>query len=124
MTNLIKKTVLAAALVAGTAGFAAADTTTVENSEGNFISTFGVEEGSSFVDFELVRTTEPGTIYVYAFNEGEQGALLGHEMVNAGANTDVRVNFELTSASGDYIAVFVPQGESMPAAAVAIDGSK
>ncbi|SLN45369.1 hypothetical protein AQS8620_01848 [Aquimixticola soesokkakensis] len=121
MTNFIKKTVLATALIAGTAGFAAAETTTVSNSEDNFISTFGVDDTNSGVEFSLIRVTEPGTVYVYAFNEGQQGELLGHETVNAGANTDVKVNFDLTSATGDYIAVFVPEGASMPAAAVAID---
>ncbi|SLN45375.1 hypothetical protein AQS8620_01849 [Aquimixticola soesokkakensis] len=122
MKNLIAKSALALAIVAGTASIAAADVTTLENSTGNYISTYGVNGTNSGVDFSLIRTADAGTVYVYEDNHGTQGDLLGKTTVNAGANTDVRVNFDLTSDDGNYIAVFVPAASDQSAAAVLIEG--
>ena len=79
----IKTIALAAATVAATASAASA-TSYFQYGE-------TVEKGS-VLELGLVRADMAGVVEIYDYNNGELGTLLGTEMVNAGANSDVRVN--------------------------------
>lgn len=99
----IKSIALAAATVAATASFASADS----------YFQFGERlDSASTLDLGLVRADSAGVVEIYDFHKGELGALLGTEMVNAGANTDVRVNVG-TPPSQDVIAVLKIDGQTV-----------
>lgn len=87
MTNIMKSTALAAALSIGTV--AAAD------------ATFGFQttvEDDSSIMIDLVRTPSEGVVAVYDYSTGEFGDLLGSAPLNAGANIDVLVQLDVSTA--------------------------
>ena len=99
----IKKIALIAATIAATASVASAD---------NYFQ-FGENlESSSVLDLGLVRAEGAGTVEIYDFSKGEVGRLLGTEMVNAGANADVRVNVGIRPQQ-DVIALLKVDGETV-----------
>lgn len=59
---------------------------------------------SSVVDLGTVRATSDGVVEIYDFNGNEFGKLLGTQMVNAGANSNVRVN-TMVPPLNDVVAV-------------------
>lgn len=99
--------VLAAAAVVGAATFAAAEPF---NSAGNYFSQSTTVEANSVFDVALVTTTGAGTVAIYDYNAGTQGALLGQIAVNAGANADLRINLGVPPRN-DVIAVLTVAGE-------------
>ncbi len=99
----IKSIALVAATLASTASFAAADS----------YFEFGENlESASVLDLGLVRAEGAGVVEIYAFGTGEVGALLGTEAVNAGANTDVRVNVGIRPKQ-DVIAILKVDGQAV-----------
>ncbi|KPP84198.1 MAG: hypothetical protein HLUCCA08_01670 [Rhodobacteraceae bacterium HLUCCA08] len=64
----------------------------------------------SVVTLDTVRAAGNGVIEIYDFHTAEQGVLLGSAAVNAGANSDVRVNLG-TSPVRDVIAVLTVNGQ-------------
>lgn len=86
---MFKSATLALAAIAASASIASADI--------NDLSNFAMEQDSAGrVELGLVRATGDGVVEVYTFHGGEIGALLGSEMVHAGANRDVDVNIRRT----------------------------
>ena len=99
----IKSIALVAATLAATASVASAD---------NYFA-FGENlDGASTLEIGLVRAEGAGVVEIYDFHNGELGQLLGTEMVNAGANPDVRVNVGV-SPKQDVIAVLKVDGEAV-----------
>lgn len=79
----ITKFALIAATLVATASTATA---------GNYLA-FG-ENRAAGTTLELGNVTSEanGVVHVYNYNGGKQGALLGSKAVNAGANSDVRID--------------------------------
>lgn len=99
----IKSIALIAATIAATASVASAD---------NYFA-FGENlESSSVLDLGLVRAEGAGVVEIYDFATGEVGRLLGTEMVNAGANADVRVNVGIRPKQ-DVIALLKVDGQTV-----------
>ena len=89
----------------------AAIATTGAASASNYILDIDASaDRSSTVQIETVRAEMAGTIEIYDFNGGVQGELLGTTDVNAGANSDVRVNTRGTLVN-DVLAVLVVDGQ-------------
>lgn len=100
MNTSIKTIVAAAAVaVAGSAAFAGP----------SYIFSGPAQNLTSYADLELVRADTDATVYIYDFHNGERGALLGSEQVNAGANTNVKVQLN-QAATSDVIAVLSADG--------------
>ncbi len=100
----INKATLAIALAAvvGSATLASAD-----------VSYFGLTKTlpeTSTIDLGTVRAADAGTVEIYDYRLGTQGALLGTETVNAGANSNVRIDLGLAPA-GDVLAVLKVDGQ-------------
>ncbi|EKE71909.1 MULTISPECIES: hypothetical protein [Roseobacteraceae] len=90
MTFNSLKTLAAASLIAlasGTAAFAA-------GMSYNYIIPGTYEHTNSVINLDLVRADNGGTVSIYDFTDGTQGALLGSEMVHAGANENVKVQLQ------------------------------
>ncbi len=99
----VKTIALAAATVAATASFASADSYFQFNKQ---------LDNASVLELGIVRAEGAGIVEIYDFHKGEIGALLGTEMVNAGANADVRVN--VGSRPGqDVIALLKVDGKTV-----------
>ncbi len=99
----IKSIALVAATIAATASFASADS----------YFEFGENlESSSILDLGLVRAEGAGVVEIYDFATGQVGELLGTETVNAGANTDVRVNLG-SRPKQDVIAILKVDGQAV-----------
>ncbi len=99
----IKSIALVAATIAATASFASADS----------YFEFGENlESSSVLDLGLVRAEGAGVVEIYDFATGQVGELLGTETVNAGANTDVRVNVG-SRPKQDVIAILKVDGQAV-----------
>ncbi len=99
----IKSFVLIAATIAATSTAASADS----------YFAFGERlDGSSVLDLGLVRSESAGLVEIYDFSRGEIGALLGTQSINAGANTDVRVNVGIRPTQ-DVIALLKIDGETV-----------
>jgi hypothetical protein len=82
---MFKTATLAFAAIAASAAIASADT--------NNISNFVMEQDrGGQVELGTVTATGDGVVEVYTFHKGVAGALIGSEMVKAGANLDVDVN--------------------------------
>ncbi len=99
----IKTIALIAATIAATASAASAD------------SYFALGErldSSSILDLGLVTSEGAGVVEIYDFSKGEVGRLLGTETVNAGANTDVRVNVGIRPTQ-DVIALLKVDGQTV-----------
>ena len=99
----IKSIALVAATIASTASFAAADSYFEYNEN---------LDSASVLDLGLVRAEGAGVVEIYDFATGEIGALLGTEAVNAGANSDVRVNVGIRPKQ-DVIAVLKVDGQTV-----------
>jgi len=90
MTFNSLKTIAAASLIAvasGTAAFAA-------DMSYNYIVPSTYEHTNSVINLDLVRADDGGTVSIYDFTDGTQGALLGSERVHAGANENVKVQLQ------------------------------
>ncbi|MEY1554559.1 hypothetical protein AB3Y40_02900 [Yoonia sp. R2331] len=96
----IKTLTLAAAAVAITAGAASANTFGFQES---------VEDRNS-IELGLVTAAADGVVEIYNLKAGEQGALLGMQSVNAGANDDVRINIG-NGFKTDVLAVLKVDGQ-------------
>ncbi|WP_066701622.1 hypothetical protein [Celeribacter ethanolicus] len=90
MTFNSVKTLTAAALLA----VATSGTAFAANMDYNYIVPGEIQSLNSVINLELVRASEAGTVSIYDYSNGTQGALLGTAEVHAGANTNVKV--ELT----------------------------
>jgi len=91
----IKAIALATAAIAATATTASAT---------NYFAFGEKVDRSSVIELGTVRAESNGVVELYDFRNGEIGALLGSEMVNAGANGDVRVNVGIPPQS-DVVAL-------------------
>jgi len=99
----IKSIALVAATIAATASVASAD---------NYFA-FGERlDSGSVLELGLVRAESAGVVEIYDFSKGEVGQLLGTETVNAGANSDVKVNVG-TSPKQDVIALLKVDGQTV-----------
>jgi hypothetical protein len=98
---------LAAAAVVGAATFAAAGPA---YDTGSYFALPRTVEASSTFDVPLVTSTGAGTVSIYDFKSGTQGALLGEVAVNAGANADLRINLGVPPQS-DVLAVLTIGGQ-------------
>ncbi|MFO8127301.1 hypothetical protein [Yoonia sp.] len=99
----IKSIALVAATIAATASVASAN---------NYFE-FGERlNSSSVLDLGLVRAEGAGVVEIYDFSRGEVGQLLGTKRVNAGANTDVRVNVGIRPTQ-DVIALLKVDGQTV-----------
>ncbi|MDP5086380.1 MAG: hypothetical protein NWQ23_13245 [Yoonia sp.] len=99
----IKSIALIAATIAATSTAVSAD---------NYFA-FGERlDSASVLDLGLVRSESAGVVEIYDFSKGEIGKLLGTEMVNAGANPDVRVNVGQRPAQ-DVIALLKVDGQTV-----------
>ena len=99
----IKKLALIAATLAATASTASAS---------NY---FGIGENrnsGTTLEVGLVRAETAGVVNIYNYSKGVQGALLGTQAVNAGANTDVRVNVGINNAY-NVLAVLEIDGQAV-----------
>ena len=98
---------LAAAAVIGATTFAAAEPA---NSAGNYFGQSQTFQSSSVFNIPVVTSSGAGTVALYDYNAGVQGALLGEVAVNAGANSDVRFNLGVAPRN-DILAVLTVGGE-------------
>ena len=106
----IKTLALAAATVAITAGAASANTFGFQES---------VEDRNS-IELNLVTAAADGVVEIYNYTGGEQGALLGSTMVNAGANDDLRINTG-NGFKTDVLAVLKIDGQIVATEAFDVD---
>lgn len=77
------------------------------------VNSFGLDrelDAASSISLENVRAAGDGTVEIYDYHTGMQGKLLGSQMVNAGANSDVRINLGQT-VRDDVIAVLKVNGQ-------------
>lgn len=99
---MFKTLTLAAAAVAASASIAAADA--------NYIDAFAKEQmRGGNVELDIVRAADAGTLSIYSYHKGVQGALLGSEAVSAGINTDLNINIQRPNTNA--IAVLTVNGE-------------
>lgn len=87
MTFNSVKTLAAAALLA----VATSGTAFAANMDYNYIVPGEIQSLNSVVNLDLVRASDAGTVSIYDYSDGTQGALLGSAEVHPGANTDVKV---------------------------------
>ena len=99
----IKTIALIAATIAATSTAAAAD---------SYFQYGERLESSSVLDLGLVKAEGAGVVEIYDFSRGEIGQLLGTEAVNAGANTDVKVNVGIRPTM-DVIALLKVDGQTV-----------
>ncbi len=94
------KNTIALALIAsiGTASIASAAATS------SYFGYQGDQAADSVVNIDLVVSEANGTVEIYDYRLGVQGALLASDDVRAGANTDLKLGTNLAPI-GDVIAV-------------------
>lgn len=97
---------LSAAAFIGAASFASAQMT---NSTGNYFGQTMAMDASNLFVIDLVTSSGAGTVGIYDFDGDTQGALLAEVPVNAGANSDVRINLG-ARPNNDVIAVLTVGG--------------
>ncbi|WP_341368039.1 hypothetical protein [Yoonia sp. BS5-3] len=97
------KTIILAAAVATTGSFAAAD---------SYFENGRTLDRDDTLELGLVRADGAGVVEIYDFHTGVRGALLGTETVQAGANTDVRVNVGFPRTQ-DVLAVINIEGQDV-----------
>ncbi len=97
----IKSFAIIAATIAATSTAASAD---------SFFQFSDRLDSSSVLDLGLVSAEGAGIVEIYDFSKGELGPLLGTETVNAGPNTDVRVNVGIRPTM-DVIALLKVDGQ-------------
>ncbi len=105
------KTIILAAAVATTGSFAAAD---------SYFENGRTLDRDDTLELGLIRAEGAGVVEIYDFHRGVQGELLGTETVNAGANTDVRVNVGF-QRSKDVLAVISVNGQNVASKAYDIN---
>lgn len=98
---------LAAAAVVGAATFASAGPS---YDTGSYFAQPRTLQASSVLDVALVTSTGAGTVSIYDYKSGIQGALLATVPVNAGANADLRINLGVPPQD-DVIAVLTIGGQ-------------
>lgn len=96
---MFKTLAIAAASIALTAGAASANNT--------FGILGGLEQGDSYYDVDLARTTSDGFIQIETFS----GDVLGVAGLNAGTHTDVRVDLDGPAPAADLVAKLIVNGE-------------
>lgn len=97
---MFKKLSLATAIVVASATIASAD---------SFLSDFASHQhDAGVVALGTVTSDGPGMVEIYNYHSGEQGALLGADMVHPGANMNVDIN--------------VPHGTSHAIAVLKVNG--
>jgi hypothetical protein len=96
------KSIILAAAIAATGSFAAAD---------SYFENGRTLQADDTLELGLVRAEGAGSVEIYDFHNGVQGALLGSKMVHAGANTNVRVNVGF-ERSKDVLAVINIDGQA------------
>ena len=101
--TFIKSIALAAATVAATASIASA------NNAFPFGETF---EQTDLFELNFVRADAAGVVEIYDYHKGVRGALLGTEAVNAGVNTNVKINLGL-GGNRDVLAVLNINGQDV-----------
>lgn len=101
----LTKSILAAALVAGTATAATAGAA-------NAIFPGAAQSIDTNIELDLVTASANGTVDVYNYHGGERGQLLGSTDVTAGANNDVKIRLAPT-ASEDVLAVLTVNGQEV-----------
>ncbi|SFI69593.1 hypothetical protein [Celeribacter neptunius] len=111
MTSATLKTLTAAALIAVAAGSASYAATM----DYNYIIPGHASDLKSVVDLDLVRASDAGTISIYDFSQGSQGAFLGSAAIHAGANENVKVEIMPTTARKVLI-VLTENGKTTPVA--------
>ncbi|MEM9787929.1 MAG: hypothetical protein AAF801_15615, partial [Pseudomonadota bacterium] len=79
-------------------------------------------EADDRLELGLVRAADAGVVEIYDFHNGTQGELLGSTTVNAGANTDVKVNVGFDRRQ-DVLAVISIDGEAVVSKVYDIDPS-
>ena len=97
----IKSLALIAATVAATGSAVSAD---------SYFGFKGALDSNSALELGLVRAEGDGIVEVYDYRLGEPGQLLGAEMVNGGANQDVRIKVGIAPRN-DVIALLKVDGE-------------
>ena len=97
------KTIILAAAIAATGSFAAAD---------SYFENGRTLDRDSTLELGLVRAEGAGVVEIYDFHTGVQGKLLGSEMINAGANSNVRVDVGF-KRSNDVLAVINIDGQQV-----------
>ena len=95
---MFKNIAIAAAAVALTAGAASANNT--------FGILSGAEQGDSYYDVTVARTLGEGSVQI----ETITGDVLGMASLNAGTNTDVRVDFDTPANGQDLVAKLIVDG--------------
>jgi len=96
---MFKKFAIAATAIALTAGAASANNT--------FGLLGGAEQGDSFFDVPVARTLGEGSVQI----ETIKGDVLGIASLNAGTNTNVRVDFDKPASAQDLVAKLIVDGE-------------
>ena len=99
----IKTIALVAATIAATSTAASAD---------SYFQYGERLESSSVLDLGLVKAEANGVVEIYDYSRGEVGQLLGTETVNAGANSDVKVNVGIRPTM-DVIALLKVDGQTV-----------
>lgn len=74
----------------------------------NYMVVDSVQDVQSTVEIDLVRAESDGIVAVYQMRAGEPTTLIGTARVNAGANSDVRV--QLSGARGTQVLVALHAG--------------
>ncbi|MFG5382836.1 MULTISPECIES: hypothetical protein [unclassified Yoonia] len=97
----VKTIIFAAAAAAVTATAGAADT---------YFEQGRTLEAGNVLELGLITAEGAGVVEIYDYRNGTQGKLLGTERLNAGANTNTRVNTGLP-ANRDVIAVVKIDGQ-------------
>lgn len=97
----VKTIIFAAAAAAVTATAGAADT---------YFEQGRTLEAGNVLELGLITAEGAGVVEIYDYRNGTQGALLGSEQLNAGANTNTRVNTGIP-ARRDVIAVVKVDGQ-------------
>ena len=97
----IKSIALIAATIVATASGASAS---------NYFEYGRTLDAGDTLQLGTVRADAGGVVEVYDYHTGQAGALLGSEVLNAGVNTNVRIDTGLP-ANRDVIAVLKVDGE-------------
>ena len=104
---MTKITTLAAALLIGTASFAAAqETTATENAFG----VAQVQEDNLLIELPLVTATADGVVEIRGIAGEQEGEVFGSQPVTAGANENVQITLTTAPNASAVMAVLVVGG--------------
>ncbi len=107
----IKSFALIAATIAVTATGASAS---------NYFENGRTLDAGDTIELGTVRADAGGVVEIYDYHTGQAGALLGSEQLNAGVNTNVRIDTGLPT-NRDVIAVLKVDGETVVSKVYDID---